>query len=119
MGSLAAAVEALFEPSSDRRQIGVELELLVYQEDRRLPVTVAETTAALAADPGLMVEANLSFEPGGQLELSPSPDSDVERLLERLDGLVGRVRRALAQAGLTPVLQGTDAWRHNDAARLQ
>ena len=119
MRSLAAAVEALFEPSSDRRQVGIELELLVYHEDRRLPVTVADSTAALAADPRLMVEANVSFEPGGQLELSPTPDSEVERLLERLGGLLGRVRRALAQAGLTPVLQGTDAWRHNDAAGLQ
>src|ERR1051326_5797291 len=100
MRSLAAAVEALFEPSSHQQLMGVELELLAYQHDRALPVTIAQSTSALTADPTLIADANVSFEPGGQIELSPAPDSDVERLLGRLDELVERTRTALGAAGL-------------------
>jgi glutamate--cysteine ligase len=117
--SLSAAVEALFKPSTDERKIGVELELLVYHRDRRLPVTIAESSSALAADPTLMTEANISFEPGGQIELSPAPDADVEHLIVRLQDLFDRTRHALASADLTAVLQGTDGRRSNDAVGLQ
>ncbi|MHB8508622.1 MAG: glutamate-cysteine ligase family protein [Candidatus Dormibacteria bacterium] len=119
MASLEAAVATLFEPSPDARLVGVELELLVYHPDRSRPVTIAESSAALATDPTLMTEAGISFEPGGQVELSPAPDTDVERLLARLAALQERTRRALAASNLTAVAQGTDAWRGNDVVGLQ
>lgn len=116
---MAAAVGALFRPTADQRLVGVELELLVYHQNRSLPVTIGESTAALAADPTLMDDAGISFEPGGQIELSPAPESDVETLLGRLQNLVARTMRALEAAGLTAVLEGTDGLRANDAVGLQ
>lgn len=120
MQSLSDVVEALFQPSDDQRLVGVELELLVYHDDDRArPVSVDAITAALAGDPGLAAEANVSFEPGGQLELSPSPDGDAEGLLIRLGRLMNRTARVLSAHGLRAQLQGTDAWRRNDAVGLQ
>lgn len=120
MGSLAQAVKALFEPASNHRLVGAELEMLVYhQEDLHRPVGIEQSSAALAADRGLIADGNVTFEPGGQLELSPSPDADPERLVKRLGDLYGRTERALARAGLMPVLLGTDSWRTNDAVGLQ
>jgi glutamate--cysteine ligase len=66
-----------------------------------------------------MDEANISFEPGGQIELSLAPDADVKLLLRRLATLVERTNRALSTRGLVASPTGTDAWRTNRAVGLQ
>jgi glutamate--cysteine ligase len=88
---LEQAVRRLFAPARRPGRVGVEVELI--------PVT--GTGAPRPVDPAVLVEgfdagfvasARPSFEPGGQLELSPPPRGTVA-------GLVDEVHRLLARAG--------------------
>ncbi len=57
-----------------RRQVGIELEwLAVHAEDPSLPASLETVTAATAAGPPLPGGSRLTFEPGGQVELSSPP----------------------------------------------
>ena len=87
---LEQAVQGLFAPARRPGRVGVEVELI--------PVT--DTDAPEPVDPAVLVEgfddafvasARPSFEPGGQLELSPPPHGTVA-------GLVDRVHRLLTRA---------------------
>lgn len=56
------------------RTVGVELEWLIHDRDRpRTPVAHDRIDAAVAAVGALPLSAALTFEPGGQLELSSQP----------------------------------------------
>src|SRR5258708_4197087 len=53
---------------------GVEVELICVAGRPPRPVSAARTRAAIdAADPGLLVDGRVSFEPGGPVEPSPPP----------------------------------------------
>ncbi|MCW2880677.1 MAG: glutamate/cysteine ligase [Sphaerisporangium sp.] len=89
-------------------RIGVELEFLVF--DRAEPsrqVTVAQITAAL---PPLRGGSAVTFEPGGQLELS-GPPGPLPRTLSDLATDVDTVRRALNDDGLLLAGMGLDPLR--------
>ncbi|MFO7590250.1 MAG: glutamate-cysteine ligase family protein [Acidimicrobiia bacterium] len=59
---------------SPRRQVGIELEwLAVHADDPSVPASLEATTAAAAAGPPLPGGSRLTFEPGGQVELSSPP----------------------------------------------
>lgn len=66
--------------------------------------------AAAAAGP-LPGGSLLTYEPGGQLELSSAPAPDLSSCVRRLDADVTAVRRALADDGLHLLGQGTDPLR--------
>ncbi|GII28968.1 glutamate-cysteine ligase family protein [Planotetraspora mira] len=89
-------------------RVGVELEFLVF--DAEVPakhVPIARTTAALPSLPG---GSRITFEPGGQLELS-APPGPLPRAVADLVADVDVVRRALAGAGLTLGAAGLDRLR--------
>ncbi|WP_432925170.1 ergothioneine biosynthesis glutamate--cysteine ligase EgtA [Microbispora sp. CA-135349] len=92
--------------TSDR--LGVELEFLVFDaEDPALHVPIARTAEALPVLPG---GSRVTFEPGGQLELSAPPDV-LPAAIAKLTADVDAVRLALARAGLRLGGRGLDVLR--------
>ncbi|MFC6082582.1 glutamate-cysteine ligase family protein [Sphaerisporangium aureirubrum] len=89
-------------------RIGVELEFLVYDRaDPTRPVLVREISEILPPLPG---GSAVTFEPGGQLELS-GPPGDLPGVLSRLSADVAAARHALDGAGLMAVGFGLDPLR--------
>jgi len=91
---LRATVEAMFAPARYPGLVGVELELIPVT-DTPLPRPVAPEWLAAGFDAGLVKAAAPSFEPGGQLELSPPPRPTVADLVADIEVLL---RRAIAIA---------------------
>lgn len=92
--------------TSDR--LGVELEFLVFDADNpALYVPIARIAGALPALPG---GSRVTFEPGGQLELSAPPDV-LPAAVAKLTADVDAVRLALARAGLRLGGRGLDTLR--------
>ncbi|ROQ59501.1 glutamate--cysteine ligase [Streptomyces sp. 840.1] len=94
------------------RIVGVELEWLLHDRDRpHSPVPHHRLEAAAAAVRALPLNAAVTFEPGGQLELSSQPgDSLMACVNDTADDLV-LVRAALDRLGLTAVGLGVDPWQ--------
>ncbi|GAA0389608.1 ergothioneine biosynthesis glutamate--cysteine ligase EgtA [Microbispora corallina] len=89
-------------------RLGVELEFLVFDaEEPERPVPIARTTRALPALPG---GSKITFEPGGQLELS-APPAVLPVAVARLVADVEAVRTALEAAGLRLGATGLDPLR--------
>ncbi|MBP2703077.1 ergothioneine biosynthesis glutamate--cysteine ligase EgtA [Microbispora sp. RL4-1S] len=89
-------------------RLGVELEFLVFDADapaRQVPV--ARIVQALPPLPG---GSRVTFEPGGQLELS-APPRVLPEAVAALTADVDAVRRALRQAGLRLGCRGLDVLR--------
>nr|WP_283133990.1 ergothioneine biosynthesis glutamate--cysteine ligase EgtA [Rhizohabitans arisaemae] len=96
-----------FRPSGADR-VGVELEWLVYDPAApREAVPIERVRSALA---GVPLTSRVTFEPGGQLELS-SPTAALLPCLLDLARDLGSVRCALADAGLVLVGSGIDPIR--------
>lgn len=93
------------------RIVGVELEWLLHDRDHpRTPVPHHRLEAAAAAVRALSLNAAVTFEPGGQLELSSRPaDSLMACINDTADDLVA-VRAALGRLDLAPVGLGVDPW---------
>jgi glutamate--cysteine ligase len=123
---LGRQVRGLFtaatQPAAGRwPTVGIELELLVHDVDKpwRTPVPPAEVRAALAADPRLPELTAVSFEPGGQLELSVRPATSVTEIDARTVEAVRRVDDALIRRGLAAVACPVDSRRPAGAVPLQ
>ncbi|NUP02383.1 MAG: ergothioneine biosynthesis glutamate--cysteine ligase EgtA, partial [Nonomuraea sp.] len=88
-----------FTPAT-RDQVGAELEFLVFDcRDPTAQVPMARVESALPALPG---GSRVTFEPGGQLELS-GPAGSLPDALGRMAADVAAVRAALLAEGLAPV----------------
>jgi glutamate--cysteine ligase len=121
---LRRQVRRLFAPSADASpmRIGAEVELLVF--DRSTAgghgvVSVDRLAAILATDPRLEAEALFSFEPGGQLEMSPPPATSARELLARLRRLIARTDALLACHGIGITSEPVDPWRTASDLGLQ
>lgn len=101
--------------------VGVEVELIPARPGTYPPKPVGKTELeeALACDPTLVSDASITFEPGGQVELGPSPSTTVVDLLENIEHLVGRLRRCVARSGIAMVSTGTNMWHSNEILGLQ
>lgn len=91
------------------RKVGVELEWLIH--DRENPdVPVAEDRLGAAADAvrTLPLSASLTFEPGGQLELSSAPADSLMECVDSIGADLAAVRGTLGRADLVPVGLGVD-----------
>ena len=106
-------------------RVGVEVEFIPVVGRPPRPATLAQTRRAiLSHDPALLLDACVSFEPGGQVEMSPPPHGSAAALLDALDGLIARLDGALARAGIVAVSSGLNPWhttgevaRHLDEER--
>jgi glutamate--cysteine ligase len=120
-------VSSLFVPAGpainrgEPGSVGVEVELI--------PVTCASwpprpaplplVTAAIAHDPDLRADGRISFEPGGQLELSPPPSPTATGCLDQIETLLRRVRRCGDIEGITFLSTALSPWHDADEIGLQ
>lgn len=102
-------------------RVGVEIELLPVriEEGTPTPVSIDAMRRALAHDPGLSGLARLSFEPGGQVELSPAPAASAAGALEAASVLVERLRRCADREGISLVSAAVSPWHDLDTIGLQ
>lgn len=91
------AVERLFTPARRPGGVGVEVELITVT-DTASPRPVDPRVLAAGFDAAFVEAARPTFEPGGQLELSPPPRHSRARLLNDVHALVARAT-AIAEAG--------------------
>ncbi|MYT78137.1 glutamate--cysteine ligase [Streptomyces sp. MnatMP-M77] len=94
------------------RTVGVELEWLIHDRERPdLPVGRERLDRAVEAVRALPLSAALTFEPGGQLELSSQPAGSLMECVDTTAADLAAVRAALDTAGLAPVGLGVDPWQ--------
>ncbi|MGW3568736.1 ergothioneine biosynthesis glutamate--cysteine ligase EgtA [Streptomyces sp. NPDC000941] len=94
------------------RRFGVELEWLVHDVHHPAhPVETARLEAAVTALRELPLRSRLTFEPGGQLELSSLPADSLTVLVESAAADLALVRPLLARLGLGIAGHGHDPWR--------
>ncbi|MEE1815472.1 ergothioneine biosynthesis glutamate--cysteine ligase EgtA [Streptomyces sp. SP18ES09] len=100
------------------RTVGAELEWLVHDlRDPRLPVRPPRLATALDTVRALPLVSALTFEPGGQLELSSRPAGSLMECLDSLAADLRAVREALGPLGLTLSGYGVDPW-HGPRGRV-
>ncbi|MFI1395785.1 ergothioneine biosynthesis glutamate--cysteine ligase EgtA [Streptomyces sp. NPDC020681] len=91
------------------RSVGVELEWLVHEQHRPdRPVPADRLIAAHDLVRKLPLVSALTFEPGGQLELSSPPANSLMECIDSVAADLDAVRTALRQAGLTLTGIGLD-----------
>jgi glutamate--cysteine ligase len=92
--------------------VGTELEWLVaFTDDPTRLVPVELTRSVLAALPPPPYDSRITFEPGGQLELSSPPAHSASDCWRRLAADVAHVLRPLAETGLTLLPTAVDPHR--------
>ena len=135
---LADVQQRFFSPliSAAPRAIGVELELIPVIEFTRKPALTPATTAVLSSlartrawtekrngsDPPsweLNDGARISFEPGGQLEISSQPHPTPITLIDATRDLVNLLRDAMEREGIELVAAGVDPYNDIGAVPLQ
>ncbi|MGW6208065.1 ergothioneine biosynthesis glutamate--cysteine ligase EgtA [Streptomyces sp. NPDC055089] len=93
------------------RIVGVELEWLLHDRDRpHVPVAHHRLEAAAKAVGALPLNAALTFEPGGQLELSSRPADSLMACINDTAADLVAVRDTLGRLGLAPAGFGVDPW---------
>ena len=89
-------VKALFTPAEPPAtwpgRVGIEYERfpLRTRNGAHEAVHIEEVEHLLARDPSLVADAGVSFEPGGQLEISPPPAASPSILLHSVKSLLER-----------------------------
>jgi glutamate--cysteine ligase len=97
------------------RTVGVELEWLVHDlHDPERPVPARRLEAAFRTLRELTLQSALTFEPGGQLELSSRPASSLMECITSASADLDAVRPVLRTAGLSLAGYGQDPWHAPD-----
>jgi glutamate--cysteine ligase len=107
--NLKHAVEQLFRPATSPGRIGAEVELIPVTEGDS-PAPVDPRVLAAGFDTAFRTAAVPSFEPGGQLELSPPPQPTAAALTLELQRLIGRAQRLCAERGVRLLGVGTNPY---------
>jgi glutamate--cysteine ligase len=97
--NLHTTVENMFAPARHPGLVGVELELIPVTDTLR-PRPVAPAALAAGFDAEFVRAAALTFEPGGQLELSPPPRPTVDGLVADVELLSGQATAIAAARGI-------------------
>ena len=97
---LAEAVRGLFAPARRPGRVGAEVELIPVT-DTDPPRAVDPAVMAGGFDAGFIASGRPTFEPGGQLELSPPPCGTVAGLVEELHRLLAWAAAQLAPGRVT------------------
>ncbi|MFF7701788.1 ergothioneine biosynthesis glutamate--cysteine ligase EgtA [Streptomyces lydicus] len=93
------------------RRIGVEIEFLVHDaRNPRCPVEPDRLHAAADALRALPLHSLLTFEPGGQLELSSQPATSLTECIESVTADLVLVRPAMRARGLGMAGHGHNPW---------
>ncbi|MGQ4511168.1 ergothioneine biosynthesis glutamate--cysteine ligase EgtA [Streptomyces sp. DW26H14] len=95
------------------RTVGVELEWLVHDAHHpERPLSAPRRTTAYDGLRALPLNSALTFEPGGQLELSSQPAASLTECVTTVSADLDAVRARLGAAGLTLTGYGQDPWHH-------
>lgn len=135
--------QRLFSPvkSKTPRAVGVEIELIpIHAETRKpaLPVNAEGASTAgiisrLAKRHGWLEKsvendppswdvqdgARISFEPGGQIEISSAPHASVSSVIDSTQALIGVLQGGMAAEGIELLARGVDPYNDIDAVPLQ
>ena len=135
--------QRLFSPlkSNTPRAVGVEIELIpVYAETRRRALPRSGETPSTAdiisrlgqrhqwveksveGDPPsweLPDGTRISFEPGGQIEISSTPHATASSVIDSTQALVTLLQAAMAAEGIELLARGVDPYNDIDAVPLQ
>jgi glutamate--cysteine ligase len=106
---LDTAVRQLFAPARRPGRIGVEVELIPVTDTAR-PRPVDPVHLASGFDSAFVRAAVPTFEPGGQLELSPPPRAGVAAAVDGLVELIGRAGAIAAARGVRLEAVGTNPY---------
>jgi glutamate--cysteine ligase len=123
-GDIASRVADAFvshEPPTIPGRVGVEIEWIPARPETSPPATVgvADSRELLRTLPAVAAEGRITFEPGGQVEMSPSPSTTVSDLLAKVDALERGLRTCLAMGGVELFSSGVDPWHSVDGLGLQ
>lgn len=111
---LDSAVRRAFTPATRPTRVGVEIELIpVAGGERPEPARLAAVL-----DGRFTAAARPSFEPGGQLELSPAP-RPVHAMVYTVLDLLSQARERAARAGVELIAAGTDPHHSCEQVPLQ
>lgn len=113
-----ASVARLFAPAPRPGRVGAEVELIAVTDgpDPR----PADPAVLLAGFDEEFVRAAVpSFEPGGQLELSPPPQDSVPELVDELQRLIARATAIAAARGVRLEAVGVNPWCADVPLRLE
>jgi len=92
--------------------VGAEVEWLVgHAEDPTRPVSLPQLRALLGGIPPPPHGSTITYEPGGQLELSSAPAADASACWHALAADIEHVRRPLEQHGMVLIPAGIDPHR--------
>jgi glutamate--cysteine ligase len=135
--------QRLFAPtrSANPRTIGLELELIpIHKSTRIRALATADKGASTAevltqlgqrerwneessgGDPpswNTKDGARISFEPGGQIEISTAPQPTASEVIDSTQQLVTTIRTAMSTAGIELVARGVDPYNDVDTVPLQ
>lgn len=108
-------------PTESPGRVGLEFEWIPARSDRRPPATVGveRLQKLLANDPSLVDDARVSYEPGGQLEISPLPSASVSHALDAVADYQARLHRCLQPAGIELFSSGMNPWHSVEQLGLQ
>lgn len=96
---LNTAVQRMFAPARRPGRLGAEVELIPVTDTAR-PRPAEPALLAAGFDAGFVAAAAPTFEPGGQLELSPAPRPTATALVRDLDMLLQRAAAIAAACGV-------------------
>jgi glutamate--cysteine ligase len=135
--------ERLFAPTRSRtpRAIGLELELIPIHESTRTRalatnderVSTSDVLSRLGVREGWHEQSNeadppswrledgtrISFEPGGQIEISTSPHATASSVIDSTQSLVAVLRETMGQESIELIARGVDPYNDIDAVPLQ
>jgi glutamate--cysteine ligase len=136
--------QRLFSPSASAtpRAIGIELELIPLLAGTHRPAlaTKAASGRSTAAVLSLLAEregwteqpagddpsswllpdgGRISFEPGGQIEISTAPMPTASAVITTTQALVRRLREAMSESGIELLAKGVDPYNDISAVPLQ
>ena len=106
---LSEAVELAFRPARAPGRVGAEVEVIPVT-DTDPPCPVNPTVLASGFDEHFATAARPSFEPGGQLELSPPPQRTVSGLVNLLHRLLANAEAIAAARGVRLEYEGTNPY---------
>ena len=128
-------------PSAHPRTIGLELELIpIHKSTRARALATADKGASTSEvlsrlgrrdrwreessgdDPpswNTQDGARISFEPGGQIEISTAPQPTASGVIDSTQSLVTMIRAAMTDAGIELLARGVDPYNEIDAVPLQ
>lgn len=110
-GEAAELLHGICFKTGPPRIVGVELEWLMHDRDHpRTPVPHHRLETAITALRALPLSAALTFEPGGQLELSSRPADSLMACVDATAADLAAVRDVLDTRGLALVGLGVDPW---------